>query len=116
MPVRGEIIREIEQAFRNEKNAFGHFNSQWSGRTCPKKFELYKQRLCEDDLSQLSLECCFGLKTVKSDLVATTDFVGQQFRFRFRKRSLKEDNPVTVFLRYHKGNSDVELGYFALSA
>ena len=53
---------------------------------------------------------------LKSDMVATTDFVGQQFRFRFRNRSLKEDNPVTVFLRYHKGNSDIELGFFTLSA
>jgi len=79
-----------------------------------RQFELYKQRLCDDDLSQLSLECSFGGRTVKSDMVAAADFAGQQFRFRFRKRSLKEDSPVTVFVRYHKGNSDIELGFFTV--
>jgi acyl-CoA reductase-like NAD-dependent aldehyde dehydrogenase len=32
MPVRGEIVREIGQAFRNKKNAFGHLISLEVGK------------------------------------------------------------------------------------
>ena len=32
MPVRGEIVREIGQAFRNKKSAFGHLISLVVGK------------------------------------------------------------------------------------
>jgi hypothetical protein len=80
-----------------------------------KQFELYKQKLSEDDLCQLSLECYIGQKAIKSDMVAAADFLGQHFRFRFKKRMVKEANSIIIFLRYHKGNSDIELGYFTVS-
>lgn len=90
--IRSTVLENVElQEFRSDFDTSLPLRGE--GRHCitltVKEFELYKQRLCEDDLSQLSLECCFGLKTVKSDMVAAADFIGQQFRFRFRKRSLK---------------------------
>jgi hypothetical protein len=80
-----------------------------------KQFELYKQKLSDDDLCQLSLECYIGQKIIKSDMIAATDLCGQNFRFRFKKRFVKEANSIVIFLRYHKGNSDIELGYFLVN-
>jgi hypothetical protein len=72
-----------------------------------KQFELYKQKLSDDDLCQLSLECYIGQKAIKSDMIPAAEFLGQNFRFRFKKRLVKEGNSIIIFLRYHKGNSDI---------
>lgn len=80
-----------------------------------KQYELYKQKLSTSEHAQLSLECDFGAKTINSDMVPIEGFTQQVFRFRFRKKLIKEGNCINVFIRYHKGNSDIELGYFSIS-
>lgn len=48
-------------------------------------------------------------------MVPIEEFTQQVFRFRFRKKLIKEANNINVFIRYHKGNSDLEIGYFSIS-